>query len=692
MSVNRFPRQSRSSARERRSYRVRVGVAIITVGLGSALAVPGILNAFLSQDNVAPITQVPTDQPELGLVYSGLTPAKKGAECVGGYEVTGPGDCTHGPDAPPPGLDLKHEVAAVTAPVAVPQVPSRDTATGPTEADVIGDQSTFDVSSATPADSTAEAGPGATAGATAEAVVGPNGVVCEGDGVSGKRVQVLYVRDAATASRFGQFVGSVRTFAAGVDAIYDGSANETGGSRHLRYVTTPDCNVDIREAEVPAGTMDNFGTMISALKTLGFNRTDRKYMVFGESSVYCGIGNFPGDDRPGSNNRSNVGPHYGRSDRSCWAASVAAHELGHNLGAVSNNAPNSSKAGHCVDEFDVMCYKDTPTTVLVTKCADRAHDKRLDCNHDDYYSTNPAAGSFLATHWNVANNEFLIRDGGGGPTPTPTKTPTTGPTASPTRTTGPAPTTPAPQPTKSPTTPPSPTGGPGPGPGPGLAELRVSDTTTSSTRLSWDSAGPGTRYAILLGTRNLGTVRRTAVRIVGMRPDTDYTFQIAIRKADRSLTPYTKAVTVHTAAVVAPAVGTWFSLSNSWTGDTVGVFGGRSADGTPLVLDRRQGDASQLWKVEQVADGFIVRSKATDKCIAPLAGADVVGAPLVQYACDNANAVLRWRVVLTANGVALTSPSGLVVGISRQHFGDHRLLVLQRPTRTRYQSWTARTA
>src|SRR6266508_1344120 len=145
VSVNRFPRQSRSSARERRSYRVRVGVAIITVGLGSALAVPGILNAFLSQDNVAPITQVPTDQPELGLVYSGLTPAKKGAECVGGYEVTGPGDCTHGPDAPPPGLDVKHDVAPVTGAVAAPQVPSRDTATGPTEADVIGDQSTFDV-------------------------------------------------------------------------------------------------------------------------------------------------------------------------------------------------------------------------------------------------------------------------------------------------------------------------------------------------------------------------------------------------------------------------------------------------------------------------------------------------------------------------------------------------------------------
>jgi hypothetical protein len=177
-----------------------------------------------------------------------------------------------------------------------------------------------------------------------------------------------------------------------------------------------------------------------------------------------------------------------------------------------------------------------------------------------------------------------------------------------------------------------------------------------------------------------------------MRPDTEYTFQIAIRKPDRTLVPYTKAVKVRTAPVVMPATGAWFSLSNSWTGDMVGVFGGRSADGTPLVLDRRHGDASQFWQVEQVGTGFVVRSKATGKCVAPLAGADVVGAPLVQYACDAANAVLRWRVTLTANGVALTTPSGLVVGVSRLRYGDHRLLVLQRPTNARYQSWTARTA
>jgi hypothetical protein len=52
-------------------------------------------------------------------------------------------------------------------------------------------------------------------------------------------------------------------------------------------------------------------------------------------------------------------------------------------------------------------------------CADTAHEYRFDCNHDDYFSTNPTAGSYLATHWNAANNSFLI---GAQAIPVPTKT------------------------------------------------------------------------------------------------------------------------------------------------------------------------------------------------------------------------------------------------------------------------------
>jgi alpha-galactosidase len=72
-----------------------------------------------------------------------------------------------------------------------------------------------------------------------------------------------------------------------------------------------------------------------------------------------------------------------------------------------------------------MCYKDDASTVIRTACPDRAHDQRLDCNHDDYYHTNPSAGSYLANFYNVADNLFLIRGGGTTPSPTPTPTPGT---------------------------------------------------------------------------------------------------------------------------------------------------------------------------------------------------------------------------------------------------------------------------
>ncbi|MFN2591027.1 MAG: hypothetical protein ABR518_09695 [Actinomycetota bacterium] len=56
-----------------------------------------------------------------------------------------------------------------------------------------------------------------------------------------------------------------------------------------------------------------------------------------------------------------------------------------------------------------MCYDDDgegPSDVEIV-CSDTTHERVLDCNHDDYFSTDPAAGSYLDTHWNLADSSFL---------------------------------------------------------------------------------------------------------------------------------------------------------------------------------------------------------------------------------------------------------------------------------------------
>ncbi|GIG61640.1 hypothetical protein Lfu02_60120 [Longispora fulva] len=305
--------------------------------------------------------RVPSDQPAHGMVYRDLVPGS--AACAGLYRLRLSGACTHGPDIAPPGLNAKAPVApAAPAPAPLAAAP------------------------------------------------------CVGDGQSGNRVQVIYVH-GPNADRYNQYKASFVQWSQDMDTIYNESAKETGGTRHIRFVHDAACVPTVLDVGISAAAIGSFDGTINAMKALGYNRVDRKYSLITDSTVYCGIGEFRGDDRKIAANQSNFGPMFARSDSGCWNGQVMAHELGHNLGAVSYSAPNTSHGAHCTDEYDVMCYSDSPNyPPMRILCADRAHENRLDCNHDDYYHTNPPAGSYLATHFNVADNVFLIA-GGGGPNP-----------------------------------------------------------------------------------------------------------------------------------------------------------------------------------------------------------------------------------------------------------------------------------
>jgi len=305
----------------------------------------------------------PVDVPRRGVVHEGLEPAPPSSACAGllVVSVDGRDICTHGPDAAPDGVDVRQRRAPERAPTAAE---------------------------------------------------GPSPFACFGNGSSGPRVQVIYARAANVADRFAAYSASFATWTARVEQMVQASAAETGGVRHVRFLTDPACNLVIDRVVMSATGDDTFQDTVNDLWAQGYNRSDRRYLIYVDANVYCGLGSLLADDRPGATNLNNglstVSPTFARVDNGCWglADSAEAHEVMHTLGGVQPTAPHGTPGYHCAEDFDRMCGDDGTGTQMRIVCG-RSHENLLDCNHDDYFSTNPVAGSWLATHWNVADSVFL---------------------------------------------------------------------------------------------------------------------------------------------------------------------------------------------------------------------------------------------------------------------------------------------
>ena len=246
---------------------------------------------------------------------------------------------------------------------------------------------------------------------------------CIGDGTDGDRVQAVYAHAADVPDRYDTVATVIQEAAARVDQVFRDSAAETGGDRRTRWATDSSCNLAIERVRLSASGDDSLNSTQAELQAIGLNRTDRKYLIWMDSTVYCGIGTIRGDDQPGQANLNNRGPSYARVDSGCWGLenSVEAHELMHTLGGIQWAAPHSSMYWHCTDDWDRMCYPDDPSVTMTYSCA-QSHERLFDCNHDDYFHTNPAAGSYLATHWNTAMSSFLVDPRAQPPPPTTTTT------------------------------------------------------------------------------------------------------------------------------------------------------------------------------------------------------------------------------------------------------------------------------
>jgi hypothetical protein len=329
-------------------------------------------------------------------VSTATAPALTDVDCAGGWVLSLPGQadaCAH-PDQPPPGVDV-HEA------VPLEQLRARPGA-GAASYGAAQDLG----------------GPGAYATtATSRAVT------CEGDGVTGARVQAMYVVEAGRTNRYLDLVPSLQLWAAGTDDVVNRSAALTGGARSIRYVTDvsgSSCVARVLNVTVPAGAAATFSSLVSAVQALGYTSASRKYLMWTDATALCGVASMYPDENPAQDNRNNGSyAQYARVDSGCWGFgngaeqhSVEAHELVHTLGGVQYQAPHSTRAGHCWDEADTMCYADGGSHAMVSVCPS-AQEYLLDCGSDDYFSTYPSAGSYLAGAWNAASNRFLVGGGNG---------------------------------------------------------------------------------------------------------------------------------------------------------------------------------------------------------------------------------------------------------------------------------------
>jgi hypothetical protein len=243
---------------------------------------------------------------------------------------------------------------------------------------------------------------------SAASVPGSAAVPCIGDGTAGNRTQVVYARSPTVPDRYASLLPAFRQWVAVVDQAVWLSAGETGGGRHLRWVTDSACQLQVAQVLLTPAGEASFDQMRTELQGLGYDRSDRKYLVWVDAAVgICGLGEVYDDQRPTTGNPNNTGPMYARVDAPCWHYAEL-HEISHTLGAVQPDSPHHSAARHCTDEADVMCYDDDASgPVTMTVVCPPEHEALLDCGHDDYFSTNPPGGSYLASHWNTATSSFL---------------------------------------------------------------------------------------------------------------------------------------------------------------------------------------------------------------------------------------------------------------------------------------------
>jgi hypothetical protein len=242
---------------------------------------------------------------------------------------------------------------------------------------------------------------------------------------SGSKIKLVYVYAADQPDRFAQYASLIQTDA---KAIAETVAATSGGRKTLRYDTGTDGGagyVDIASVRLPAAravyasmnAADRSAAVRAAIApTVRVNGGVAHYAVYADglygNDWVAGIAQMYYDTSKSASNLNNINGLWafvwgdGSATFSSSHRTTLLHEITHTLGGVQPTAPHGTGYGHCSDVKDVMCYDDgglKPGQSLVQSCAT----VQYDCNGEDYFNATPAAGSYLATNWNVYDSAFL---------------------------------------------------------------------------------------------------------------------------------------------------------------------------------------------------------------------------------------------------------------------------------------------
>ncbi len=243
---------------------------------------------------------------------------------------------------------------------------------------------------------------------------------CEGDGQSGYRYQAVYAYENPTQN-FGEVHNKINYEVEKLMSHFYESGVQSGRPAVPRFSMNSDCSLNIMHWQVSAAMQNgDFSEFMSAAEQAGFANPARKYLFFNESTDpqaagnRCGIAWLFYDLTKSPQNWNNTTSHMSVT---CWGypgQHTTTHEVLHSLGAVIPGTPGHTPGNHCVDDYDILCYRDHDSVTMTYPCGISQED-RIDCNKDTYFNTIPPAGSWLANNWNTVDNRFMTWSDVGGP-------------------------------------------------------------------------------------------------------------------------------------------------------------------------------------------------------------------------------------------------------------------------------------